>query len=343
MNMLLRSASLSMAALLATTALASAEIKLSGDARMGILNGFVFAPGADDPTTFSSRARVTFTMTGTTDGGLEFGASFRADNAPGAASGTAGSVFISGAFGKLSMGDVNGAAQAAMGHVDGVGYTNLGDLNESLFFATGGLKARSLDPAAAADPVIAADPTALYEFSAGDFTLYASATLPGNRFVIGGDTFEGSAYAIAGAYSFGDYKLSLGYERFDSDRVVPAAPVVSLKADQLIFGADATFGSITVKARIGSGNLDSNTGPYADFDQYALSGTYKADALSVTAYLGRKEWTLAGGANLRQVDVVGLGASYDLGGGAAVGAVSCSRRCLSAPARRRRTPALIWV
>ncbi len=318
MNTLLRPTSLALAALLASTGLASAEIKLSGEARMGILNGFVLTPGADDPTTFSSRARVTFTMTGTTDGGLEFGASFRADNAPDAAKGTAGSVFISGPFGKLSMGDVNGAAQAAMGHVDGVGYTNLSDLNESLFFATGGLKARSLDPAAGADPVVAADPTALYEYSAGDFTFYASATLPGNRYVIGGDTFEGSAYSVAGAYKMGDYKVSLGYERFDSDRVIPAAPAISLKADQLILGVDATFGTFTVKARIGSGNLDSNIGPYADFDQYALSGTYKADALSVTAYMGRKEWTLAGGANLRQVDVIGLGASYDLGGGAAV-------------------------
>ncbi|NJS38490.1 MAG: porin [Rhodobacteraceae bacterium] len=71
-----------------------------------------------------------FTLSGETDGGLSFGASFRADNAAGANAGTAGSVFISGGFGTLSMGDVDGAANAALGHVDGVGLTGLGDLNE---------------------------------------------------------------------------------------------------------------------------------------------------------------------------------------------------------------------
>ncbi|MEY4697508.1 MAG: hypothetical protein RIT14_1936, partial [Pseudomonadota bacterium] len=47
--------------LVGTAGFAAAEVALSGDARMGIVNN-----GTD--TTFSSRARVSFTMSGETDG-----------------------------------------------------------------------------------------------------------------------------------------------------------------------------------------------------------------------------------------------------------------------------------
>jgi len=137
---------LASAAVVAFAPAAMAEVALSGDASMGVISDF----GSSD-TVFTSRARVKFTMTGETDGGLAFGAEFRADNAgnatvdDGAELGQAGNVYISGAFGKLSMGDVDGAALAAVGHVDGVGLTGLGDLNESTFIAAGD------------------DPSALYE------------------------------------------------------------------------------------------------------------------------------------------------------------------------------------
>ncbi|MGL4413330.1 porin, partial [Roseinatronobacter monicus] len=86
--------------LLATTALtlsagvAAADVSLTGDARMG----FIYD---GDDVNLTSRARVTFTLSGETDTGMAFGGSFRADNAAGAAAGTGGSVFISGAFGRL--------------------------------------------------------------------------------------------------------------------------------------------------------------------------------------------------------------------------------------------------
>lgn len=86
---------------------------------MGIVNTSN-AVGAD--VQFSSRLRIAFTASGTTDGGLEFGGSVRADNAAGGAAGTAGTVFISGGFGKLTMGDIDTAAEKAVGDVAGVGY-----------------------------------------------------------------------------------------------------------------------------------------------------------------------------------------------------------------------------
>ncbi|HOZ32351.1 MAG TPA: porin [Tabrizicola sp.] len=159
----------STALLLASVSFASAEITLSGSARMGVIDDF-----GDDNTGFTSRARVEFSLSGETDGGLSFGASFRADNASGANSGTAGSVFVSGAFGKLSMGDVDGAANAAVGHVDGVGLTGLGDLNESTFLANGGNDLDADGDITGSNEV--EDPSALYTYSAGDLNLYISST-----------------------------------------------------------------------------------------------------------------------------------------------------------------------
>ena len=258
--------------LAASTGFAAAEaVELSGDARMGVISDF-----GSTAMAFTSRARVKFTLSGETDGGLAFGASFRADNAGGAASGTAGSVFISGAFGKLSMGDVDGAANAAVGHVSGVGLTGLGDLNESTYFANGtGLS----------------DPSALYEYSTGDLTIYASATNPA-----GGAALV-DAYSIAAKYAFGDFTVALGYETAD-------AGVTS--TDHIILGGSATFGAVTVKAKYGEADFGATSG-----SQWAVSVDYAMDALTVTAFY-------TDDSELLGAEAYGLGAAYDLGGGAKV-------------------------
>ena len=259
--------------LAATTGFAAAEVTLSGDARMGIISNF------DDATTlaidesdlqFTSRARVKFTLSGSTDGGLEFGASFRAQDAVNASKGTAGSVFISGAFGKLTMGDVDDAANSAIGQVSGVGLTGLGDLNEVSYIGGGN------------------DPTALYEYSTGDLTIYASVTNP----IVGGGVV---AYSAAAKYALGDYTVALGYEDNDAG------------STHVIVGGTATFGAATVKAIYGAA-----TGGAIDGDQYALSVDYKADALTVTAFYSNKDLLAV------VQEAYGLGASYDLGGGASV-------------------------
>ena len=324
--------------LLATTmfvagaSIAAAEVTLKGDARMGIINDFVLAPGALDPTAFTSRARVSFTLSGESDSGLSFGGSFRADNAGNAAKGTAGSVFVSGAFGKLSMGDVDGAANKAVGHIDGVGLTGLSDLNESTFIANGGFSNALIAANAAGDALaLTGDPSVLYEYSAGSFAVYASVTQTNFSFgaagaataiagglLTPGTTYQGDAYGIGAAYTIDNYKVSLGYERLDIANLVPAAPASTLKGDHWILGADATFGAFTAKARYGKADFSRNGAAVADFDQIGLSGTYTMDALSVTAFVQNKEFTTPAGANLNEVKAVGIGASYDLGGGASV-------------------------
>lgn len=262
--------------LLATTVLAAsatvaaAEVKVSGNGYMGIGNFFngnvVTGVGEDDELELKSRIRIVFTASGETDGGLSFGGSIRADNAAAGAGGTAGSVFISGAFGKLSMGDVDGAANAAVGHVDGVGYTGLSDLNESTFIG-GGTKE-----------------SALYEYSTGGLTFYAS---------VGQTNVAATPWSVAVKYSMDGYSFALGYEDNDAG------------TDHVILGASASFSNITVKANYGtaSGVIDG--------DQWALSATYSQDALSATAFY-------TDDSELGGVEAYGLGFGYGLGGGATV-------------------------
>ena len=278
--------------LLATSALvmfagaASAEIALSGSARMGLIytdNGV-----GSSTTEFSSRVRIVFTASGETDGGLAFGASMRADQDGGNIDGTQNgdsTVFISGAFGKLTMGDVSGAADALVGQTSGVGYGPYDGLQEINFIGT--------------------EKTALYyEYSAGAITFGAGigqmdTTGPDAR-----DTFNiGAKYAVDG------YSVALAYETDTLNDF-----------DEISLGASATFGAATVKARISDTNVSG-----ADM-AYSLSVDYVVGATTITAfYTDYGNDIVNFNANSTDNDGlgvstdtqhIGLGASYDLGGGA---------------------------
>ena len=296
--------------LVAGASIAAAEVTLSGSARMGIISNFDNAAtlGVDESDLeFTSRARVVFTMSGESDSGLSFGASFRADNAVGANTGDAGSVFISGAFGKLSMGDVDGAAQMATGHVAGVGLTGLGDLNESTFLGAGDA---------------ATDPTALYEYSAGDFTVYLSATNPV-------PTASGTpatpvlsdlqAMAIGAKYTFGDYTIGLGYENL-SGIVAPTAAGVALPiaddtdVDHIVLKVSANVAGFNVQGLIGQadgtlGRTGAADAVLNNAKQYAASVSYTTGALTGSVFYTDDSALLG-------TTAYGVGASYDLGGGA---------------------------
>lgn len=297
-----------------TAGLAAAEVSLSGSARMGLLQDF-----GDVDTGFTSRARVVFTLSGESDAGFSFGASFRADNADEANDdGSAGSVFLSSEYGKLSMGDVDGAALSAVGHIDGVGLTGLSDLNESIFIANGGLEDNADGAFGSGIGAITDDPTALYEYSTGAFAFYMSATQPNFEGDVLGNPVEGDAFALGGKYSVDAYSFGLGYENLSADAV--GAPN-ALDVDHWIGSAAATFGSFTVKATYGFADGDvvdgAGVSEAIDLEQYGISGTYVADALSITGFLNKKQLDRA---DVQRIDLnaYGLGAAYDLGGGASL-------------------------
>jgi outer membrane protein OmpU len=205
--------------LLATTVLgmsagfAVAEVAVSGSARMGIVS-------TDGDSAFSSRVRMSFTGKGTTDGGLEFGGSFDAHNSQGANAGSSGSTYISGAFGKISMGDVSSGDAKAVGQLASVGYTGLGSTN-SINYAAQGVDGFGLNDVAAGSASIdnqtgditlatpafdnisdAGGAKVLYTYAAGGISVSASTAQLTN----GGST----AYGVGAAYTTGALTVAVG-------------------------------------------------------------------------------------------------------------------------------------
>lgn len=314
--------------LVATAGFASAEVTLSGDARMGVIDPF-----GDTDISFTSRARVTFTLSGESDSGLAFGGSFRADNAGGltiqngadgvfditdpddlnnggATLGRAGSVFISGTFGKLSMGDVDGAALAAVGQVSGVGLTGLGDLNEITYMS--------------GQQTFLNAPTALYEYSTNGFTFYFSMSNPGyepidlndDGIVDAGDGVD-MVIAAGAKYAIDNYSFGLGYENSDFEGTGGQ--------ENIVLGASGTWGGFTLKAE------GSSADGAVDGTQYAFSVDYAMDAWGFTAFYNDESGLEFGdnaaynaardaveGDQWSTSAAYGIGVSYDLGGGASV-------------------------
>lgn len=305
-------------ALVLSAGFASAEVAVSGDGRMGVIYD-----GND--AQFSSRARVKFTLTGESDSGLSFGGAFRVDqenytfsnsdgyNSRSAARGTAGAVWISGTYGKLSMGDVVSASEAAIGDLAEVGYTDgefAGD-PEELFFLTG-------------DGVnIDQGPNILYEYTINNISLYASASDGVNRgwyTTVGSEPADGidtasTAYALAAKYEGSNFWASLSYSKHDDAREIGLA-------------AEGSFNNFSVK------------GVYLDYDDnegfeieqgptaapifvaatlektYGLSMAYQMDAILVEGFYRRDELESLDGTVDADFDSFGIGVEYDLGGGA---------------------------
>ncbi len=294
--------------LLASTALvlsagvAAADMTLSGDARMGVNKVY----GRDD-VGFTSRFRAIFTGSGETDGGLAFGGTIRADNAGGVsfedlnndgfiqnnevfagggAAGVAGSVFISGDFGTLTMGDVAGAPEAAVGDVAFISLTGLGDYNEMVYLSNYASSSRS---------------AMRYDYSFGDFGVHVSADNPSNAF----GTRE--TYGVAVSYSGDLFSAGLGYESSGGDDAVTG------DSEHWAGGITVDVAGFQIEGAYGSASGD------VEGDQWAISASYTWDATTVSAFYSDKTELELNGAQIPNAyEAWGIGASYDLGGGAAV-------------------------
>jgi outer membrane protein OmpU len=267
--------------LLATTLLAAsagfaaAEVAVSGSARMGVFSTGV--AGAD--AQFSSRVRINFSATGETDGGLTFGASVRADQSGqgGVANGDS-TVFISGAFGKLTMGDTGNAADALVGQVSGIGY------------GPGALDG-------AADVSFLGGNTATgvsYEYSAGAVTFALGTGQVGNA----------TGYMSAAVkYSTDAYSVALGYEDSSAGNVLS------------VLGS-ATFSGATVKAKVADAAAGTAFALSVDYTMNGVGVTaFYADNNAVDANYGiGASYDLGGGASVKGgVGSVGGNTAFDLG------------------------------
>ena len=244
-------------ALILSAGIAAADVRVGGDGRMGV----TFTEGAHDEFAFTSRIRISFTASGETDGGLSFGGSVRADNASSATSGTAGNVFISGAFGRLSMGDVSGAAEFIVGDLHGVGLTGLGDNNEMLYMSNSS----------------AGRSAARYDYAMGDFRLALSADNPGT----GSEVFSiGMGYAMNG------FGVGFGFEDNGT-------------SDHWIVGVNGAFGDVAMRAIYGESNGDSQYGVSmsGSFSGVGVTAFYRDEDGDEHYGLGMS-YALGGGATL---------------------------------------------
>jgi outer membrane protein OmpU len=197
-------------------------------------------------------------------------------------------VFISGSFGKLEMGDVDSAAEAIVGNVDCTALT-----------ICGAEEIGKIGAGASFD-----DPVALYTYSTGGLT-FAASLADGSSYDFdtdpdGDPITEDAGFTIVNQESFGVgvkfatdmYNVGLAYEKGDD-------------ISQLSLGAGTTFSGVSLKAvYVQTDDGDDKV------DDYAISAGYTVQAIAFTAFY-------RDGDSLED-PAYGLGASYDLGGGASV-------------------------
>jgi outer membrane protein OmpU len=286
---------------------AAADVSVSGDARMGIVS-------SDGDSTFSNRVRIKFSGSGTTDGGLAFGGSFRAHEATDAKNGTAGSVFISGAFGKVSMGDVDSGDAAAVGQLSSVGYTGLGSGNSIAYAADGGVIGFGEN-----DPleISAAAARVLYTYSAGAVTVNISTAQIDNSDTdtANVDFYGSSSYGVGVSYTTGGATVAVGYGSVSGTDAVSDEDVSLTDTSASVSYA---MGDSTVKAIYQNKVSEVENEEYISVASMGASVDHKIDALTVTAYAVSSEYTSPYyNDESYSLNRMGLGVAYDLGGGAA--------------------------
>ena len=246
-----------------------------------------------DTTVGKNRVRIAFAGSGETDGGLTYGFSARADHSN---TSTGGSQYISGAFGKISMGDLNGGDEQMVGNLSGVGSSGAGSHQEFGYQSSAhnlgySVSMAGVSFAATTDLVRGADAT-----KTGSNTAY-------------GLKWSGDAGGATVGLAVGTSKI--GNVTEDSMSASVSMGGLSIKAvshtndngpaTDLVAGSAGTQG-IAHKAAVAAA-----TNP--DTDTTGLSISYAMDAMSVTAYT-RTEST----AGVADKDYSGVGFTYNMGG-----------------------------
>ncbi|MDJ0824989.1 MAG: porin [Rhodobacter sp.] len=293
-------------ALVASAGIASAQgVEVTGYAEMGIFGG-EDATGASIETQFHTDIDVTFTMSGETDNGLTFGASIDLDESDGTdtvctvlpctvngdsdafdADRQGGeSVFLSGNFGTITMGDTDGAFDWALTEAI-IGGAIQDDHEHAGYSGNAGLDG------------IHDGQVARYDYSFGDFAFAVSAEIDD-----AGAAGASTAFGIGGRYS-GDLGgvglgVGLGYQTGETG---------GTQFDIIGISLDATFDN-GIQAILNYSDLDG----YGGNDSHmGVAFGYSMDALTIAVNYGVFDRTV-GADN----EGYGLIVNYDLGGGAEV-------------------------
>lgn len=316
----LRSSIFATTALVATAGIAAADVTLTGSAQMGLIGGDTInnTTGVVTPRSnqFFTDIDVTFSMTGETDGGLSFGANIDLDESDGSntAAGAAGvgasaafagntqggeEIFISGAFGRLTMGDTDGAFDWAMAEVP-AGAGSLDDAHEGAGWnGNSGLDGRY-------------DGQVLrYQYSVGGLGVAISAEMQ-DLAVGAGDPVLGIGFT--GSFDLGGSTLAvgLGYQQVDGPVAGPGDEdsVIGLSIGTNFAGVD-----VGVNYSIMEGNLATE-----EITHLGLGVNYTFDAFRLGLHYSRYDDGVMAATPVYSVgheaNSLGLTGQYDLGGGA---------------------------
>jgi outer membrane protein OmpU len=258
------------------------------------------AAATADKTSAVNRMRVTFTGSGETDGGISYGATVRADNSGVGASsgGMAGSQYVSGAFGKVTMGDLGGADKDATGNIAGVGLTGLSDYNEVTYQAAAG---HNLG----------------YSYSTSGMTFgYSQDT----KVTTGSNSAMGVSYSgdMGGAtIALGVGQSKVGDSTQTTMSVSASSGGLTLKAISSSNDNGPADAEVTERKQTGALAAGNDVGyraavaakTNADTDTTGVSVSYSMDAMAVSAFT--KTVATSGSADM---DYSGFGFSYDMGG-----------------------------
>ncbi|WJY22353.1 porin [Fontisubflavum oceani] len=299
-------------ALVLSTGLAAAQgVTLSGSAEMGIVGGDRDADGdpvngalpSTDEVQFFQDLDVTFTMSGTTDNGLTFGASIDLDEG---GDGSAASdnnyddggatVFLSGNFGTITMGDTDGALDWALTEAGNVG--NPGSIDDAETSHAGYLG--SYGDGAGDGQILR------YDNTFGDFGIAISVEQDDTGLGDGvvGPASNDAGYAVGFRYNAElggvDLALGLGYQTADFAGVEQNIIGVSVAAT-FAGGFEAGIQYSDWENRDEIGGVDDT--------HIGIGVGYSFDAFSIHANYGEFDSGAEG---------FGLAAAYDLGGGAGI-------------------------
>jgi outer membrane protein OmpU len=249
-----------------------------------------------DTTVGSNRVRISFAGSGTTDGGLTYGFSARADQSN---TSNGGSQYISGAFGKISMGDLDGADEQMVGNLSGVGSSGAGFHEE-------------------------------FGYQSTDHNIGYSVSMAGVSFAATTDLVRGADSTKTGSNSAYGVKWSGDMGGATVGVAIGTSKIGTVSEDSMSVGV--TMGGLTIKAvshtndngpaqalvastaqvfTAGGANWKAGTAKAdnLDTDTTGLSISYAMDAMSVTAYT-RTEST----SGVADKDYSGVGFTYNMGG-----------------------------
>lgn len=287
-------------ALIATAGIAAADVAITGLAEIGIAGG-----DGDTVTQFFQDIDVRFALSGETDGGIAFGANVDLDEVNGGATGDTDddfgtSIFISGAFGTLTLGDTDGGFDAGMQEVNIGSPGSIAD-NETEHAGYNGNS--GLD--GTFDGQILS-----YRYSVSGFTIIGSVEMDddaddGSE----GDPVFGIGASYGGSFAGGSYTVGGGYQQTNDTGDADG------NLDLTAIGISATVAlDMGLSAGINYSEIESDDGTTSsDETHFGIGASYSFDAFTVHANYGEFDRDVT--ATEQDSSGFGLALAYDFGGG----------------------------